>query len=387
MDGSKIKAFIGSDDQRLFSSPSELQNSERYLKYAEKPSHILSLLCWTGLLEDSDKTSRKRIISRILPVLLILFTVDVIVTSLIPVNMDFFSTLISLCSYIMSVPIWFAMRRRRKQLTAFLRLLHEIHRQAMTWKISLSLYGICISPVIFAALDAFTSNRAKLTTQLAYGYAIENLYAQLVLIFSKGVLYSTIYPTCPTIVAFLLCLFCQRICDQIRSLTLSIEKCSPKQFTVSFQTNILNQTRRIDDAMFLLQRVFYFPSFLICAASFCSCCTLIAWILKCSDYSEELAMILTFFLYFFMCGVSLLACLWTAGGLPVELEAFNEEFHKKAQLRLLINARRDEIDFEKLLSGRPLFVLTGCDIIHFKRGVILTLAAAILTYTLLILKM
>ncbi|GBN40120.1 hypothetical protein AVEN_241274-1 [Araneus ventricosus] len=96
---------------------------------------------------------------------------------------------------------------------------------------------------------------------------------------------------------------------------------------------------------------------------------------------------LTFFLYFFICGVSLVACLWTAGGLPVELEAFNEEFHKKAQLRLLVNARTDGIDFEKHLSERPVFVLTGCDIIHFNPGVILTLAAAILTYTLLILKM
>ncbi|GBN40125.1 hypothetical protein AVEN_241279-1 [Araneus ventricosus] len=137
------------------------------------------------------------------------------------------------------------MRRRRKQLTDFLLLLHEIQRQAMTWKISLSLYGICISPVIFAALDAFTSNRAELTTQIAYGYAIENLYVQLVLIFIKGVLHSTIYPTCPTIVAFLLCLFCQRICDQVRSLTLSIEKCSPKQFTVPFQLNLLNQKREL----------------------------------------------------------------------------------------------------------------------------------------------
>ncbi|GBO25133.1 hypothetical protein AVEN_67457-1 [Araneus ventricosus] len=158
MGRSKIEAFIGSEDQRLFVSPSKLQNSEWYLKYAKKSSHILSLLCWTGLLEDSEKSSRKRIIARILPVLLILFTVDIVVTSLIPVNMNFFRTLISLCSYIMSVPIWFAMRRRRKQLTAFLRLVHEIHRQAMTWKISLTLYRICISPVIVAASNANASN-------------------------------------------------------------------------------------------------------------------------------------------------------------------------------------------------------------------------------------
>ncbi|GBN80374.1 hypothetical protein AVEN_250379-1, partial [Araneus ventricosus] len=338
MDRSKIQAFIISDDQRLFSTPSKLENSERYLKYAKKPSHILSLLCWTDLLEDSEKSSStKRIITRILPVLLLLFTVDIVVASLIPVNVDFFRTLLYLYSYFMSVPIWFAMRHRRKQLTAFLRLLHEIHRQTMTWKISLTLYGIFISPLIVAALNAISRYRPQIATQLAYGYAIDNLYAQLVLIFIKSVLYSAIYPMCPTIAAFSLCLFCQRICDQVRSLTLLIEKCSPKQFTVSFQSNILNQKRRIDDALFLLQKVFYLPSFLICAASFCSCCTLVAWILKRFDYSVELATMLTFFLYFFMCGVSLLACLWTAGGLPVELEEFNEEFHKKAQLRLLVN--------------------------------------------------
>ncbi|GBN40119.1 hypothetical protein AVEN_241273-1 [Araneus ventricosus] len=384
MDRSKIQAFIGSDDQR---PTSKLQNSERYMKYPKKSSHILSLICWTGLLEDSQKSSRKRIFVRILPVLLILFTLGIVVISLIPVNMDFFRTLISLCSYIMSVPIWFAKRRRRKQLTVFLRLLYEIHRQTMKWKISLTLYGNCISPVIVAALNAITSNRAELTTQLAYGYAIENLHTQLVLIFIKIVIYNTIYPMCPTLFAFLLCLFCRRICDQVRRLTLLIEKCSPKQFTVSFQSNILDQKRRIDNTLFLLQRMYYLPSFLMCAASFCSCCTLVAWILISMDYSVVLAMILTFFLYFFMCGVLLLACLWTAEGLPVELEAVNEEFHKKVHLRLLVNAKTDEIDFEKHLSERSVFVLSGCDIFHFKRGVILTLAAAILTYTLRLLKM
>ncbi|GBN27715.1 hypothetical protein AVEN_196541-1 [Araneus ventricosus] len=256
MDRSKIQVFIGSDYQRLFSSPSKLQNSERYLKYAKKPSHILSLLCWTGLLEDSEKSSsRKRNIARILPVYLILFTVDIVITNLVPVNVNFFRTLLYLCSHFMSVPIWFAMRRRGKQLSAFLRLLHEIHRQTMTWKISHTLYRICISPVMLAALNAITSYRAEMATQLAYGYAIDDFYGQLVLIFIKSVLYSAIYPMCPTIAAFLLCLFCQRICDQVRSLTLLIEKCSPKQFTASFHSNILYQKRRIDDALFLLQRV------------------------------------------------------------------------------------------------------------------------------------
>ncbi|GBM94039.1 hypothetical protein AVEN_124541-1 [Araneus ventricosus] len=387
MDRSNLEAFIGSQDQRLFSSTSNLQNSEWYLKYAKKPSPILSLLCWTGLLEDSDKTSRKRIIARILPVLLILFSVDTFATSLLQPNTDLFRILIYQCNYIMSVLIWFAMRRRRKQLTAFLRLLHEIHPQTMPWKLNLTLYGIFISSVIVAALNAVISYRAELAAQLAYGYTINNIYAQIVLIFGKSVLYGTIYPTCPSVVTFLLCLFCQRICDQVRNLTLMIEKCSPKQFTVSFQSDILNQRRRIDDSLFLLQRVFYLPSFLICAASFCSCCTIVAWILKGFDYSVELAIMLTFFLYFFMCGVSLLACLWTAGGLPVELEAFNEEFHKKAQLRLLVNAKTDGIGFAKHLCERPVFVLTGCDIIHFKRGIILSLAAAVLTYTLLILKL
>ncbi|GBO13027.1 hypothetical protein AVEN_3028-1 [Araneus ventricosus] len=169
MNRSKIEAFIGSEDQSIFFIPTKLQNSEWYLKYAKKPSRILSLLCWTGLLEDSDKTSRKRIIARILPVSLILITVDIIVTCMIPANTDFFRTAIYLCNYIMSVLIWFAMRRRRKQLTTFLRLLHEIQRQAMTWKISLTLYGICISSVAAASLNAIRRSRPQMAAQQAYG--------------------------------------------------------------------------------------------------------------------------------------------------------------------------------------------------------------------------
>ncbi|GBN27738.1 hypothetical protein AVEN_175059-1 [Araneus ventricosus] len=80
----------------------------------------------------------------------------------------------------------------------------------------------------------------------------------------------------------------------------------------------------------------------------------------------------------------LLVCLWIAGGLPVEEKRMKDAFRKKIQQRRLSRLSVDAICLEEEMSEKSDFVLSGCDIIHFRRSSIATLAGTILTYTILL---
>ncbi|GBN20697.1 hypothetical protein AVEN_31923-1 [Araneus ventricosus] len=80
----------------------------------------------------------------------------------------------------------------------------------------------------------------------------------------------------------------------------------------------------------------------------------------------------------------LLACLWMAGGLPVEAARFKETFRRKISQRLTYLRKEEAIHFEKCLPDVSSYILSGWDIISFRRSSILALAGTVLTYTILL---
>ncbi|GBM46174.1 hypothetical protein AVEN_48693-1 [Araneus ventricosus] len=360
------------------------QKTEWHSQYAPELSPLLKILFWTGLLEDSAEKFRYRILTRIHFGLLVLVTIDVsIIAILLNTDPTYCRVLIHLCTYILIVLTWLAMRRRRKQLSNFLHTLQEISPYKMTEKAKFLLYCICSAPVILAILLTVSPSRKWMATRLAYGFTSTNVYVQMLVIFLKNTMNHIVYPLSLILIDFLFCSLCQHVCCIIRCLTFEVENKTPETFTLSFQADIIKRKQRIDEALLFMRRVFYYPSFLACAANFCGCCTIVGWILR-SDKIDDFVIMVVFFTYFLANISSLLMCLWTAGGLPIELETFNKEFRSKILQRDLLEGKTDEIDFKKYLNDDSISVLSGCDIIHFKRSAILVLAGTIITYALLI---
>ncbi|KAF8781476.1 hypothetical protein HNY73_011867 [Argiope bruennichi] len=368
------------ENQKL--SRSMKKKSEWHAIYSTEPNFLLKILFWTGLLEDSTKFRCRWLIHAHF-CFLVLVTVDVSVTAIRHnSNSTYYRALIHLSTYILIILTWFAMKCRTKQLSNLLHTLHEIHPYKMTKNVKLLLYFICSTPLIIGTFLTVSPNREWIATRMAHGFIITNIYVQMLIIFLKNTLIHTVYPLSLILIDFLFCSLCQHVCYILRCLTFEVKNKTPQNFTLSFQADIIKRRQRIDEALLSMQNVFYFPSFLACAANFCGCCTVVGQILRSDKYGDFI--MIAFYAYFLANISSLLMCLWTAGGIPIELETFNKEFRTKIHQRVLVEGKEDEIDFEKHINDRSIFVLTGCDIIHFKRSDILILAGTILTYTLLI---
>ncbi|GFT99483.1 uncharacterized protein NPIL_593431 [Nephila pilipes] len=81
---------------------------------------------------------------------------------------------------------------------------------------------------------------------------------------------------------------------------------------------------------------------------------------------------------------SLIAILWIAGGVPIALDTFKDEFFKTAHHKMLLSSLPEEPKLEKWLFHKPDFVFTGCDIFSYRRSSILAVVGTLLTYTFLI---
>ncbi|GBN90259.1 hypothetical protein AVEN_54753-1 [Araneus ventricosus] len=366
----------------------QMQNTKLYLKDVNQANVFLYLLYWMGLLEDSDTTLGRRVTHLVVLAIFLLVSLDVVVITVLRAIYDsnLRELLIFMSTYIIGLFIFIEMRRKRKILSILLRMLQEVRPHAEKKKTRNLFYSICFAHVIPIVLHACSKFSAHTAWFLAYCNPINDPQNQVLLILLKGTANSILYPIFPTLVLFFLCMLCQRICYEIRRLTSEISKVSPKEFTVSKQVDILRRKRNVEDILNILQNLFYSSSFFICMANFCCCCTQIGWVVGIYRLENVWTMLTLFFLQLACSAASLLACFWVAGGLPIQMQAFIKEFQQKIEHRLMLRGREDEVNFGGRLDERSVFVLSGYDIIHFKRSSILALAASVLTYTLLLIK-
>ncbi|GFT78492.1 uncharacterized protein NPIL_602381 [Nephila pilipes] len=374
------------EDRLRYGAASRRQNHDWCFKYTNKPNTLLRLICWMGFLADSDDTQRGRIASRVFLVTIIMSGIDRTIAYFLEDNLEKMWKVVAIIisNYFVSVLIKYAMIRKRKDLTRFLRLLHKIHPHTQRKEVDIILYCIFSIPIIFAVLNVFSAERGKMANLLSYHYPIHNPLLQILLILVKTSLYNTLHPMFPTLVVLLHCVLCHRVGGLINRLKKEVVRCPSAEFTLSKQVSLLKQKNKIDDALVLLQQVLYLPSFLICMLYFCACCNAVGWLVVGEKNTADAALMVQFALYLANAIFSLLAYMWFVGCLPTEMDAFKDEFCRKVQEKLLVGGKPDDIDYQKGLCERPSFVLSGCDIIHFKRSSILSLSGAVFTYTILL---
>ncbi|GBM68498.1 hypothetical protein AVEN_144206-1 [Araneus ventricosus] len=283
-------------------------------------------------------------------------------------------------SYVISSFIWLSMQRKRKLLSP---LIYAMKGPFIRTKLHASLLLlICGMPIFFTTIGIIKRLLPNPHPHLLYG-AKASLETELIILSTKCFLKTCIYPTLTNLVVLLYCLICQKICRSINILTVKIEVCSPKTFTSARQEEILRCESKIIDLIQVMHKVFSIPSFLIFIAHFCTCITVVGIMVK-QDSSESYIVLCEFVLYISNSFGGLLACLWMAGGLPTEAGRFKEAFRRKMKQRLLCIRKKDEICFQEETANISDFVLSGCDIIFFRRSSILALAGTILTYAILL---
>lgn len=122
----------------------------------------------------------------------------------------------------------------------------------------------------------------------------------------------------------------------------------------------------------------------VCIASFTACCSIVGSfvLFRMEDYH---AMMLLESLYMLSHSVVvLILVIWFAGQVPIEMSLLRSAFCENIECRMLLGNGIKDTKLEKALYDTPDIVLTGGNILYFKRSLILTVLGIILTYTFLL---
>ncbi|GIY28154.1 uncharacterized protein CDAR_219121 [Caerostris darwini] len=309
-------------------SNSELQHFEYKL-----PRLFLVFLRWAGFVEESDRNFKSKFIWIFFYVLQLLASAFM-VTVVFLQRQVLEKMLVSVTSLACNQAIWHCMRYKRKTLTAVLQKMQVNH---------LPLSKLTINFSIFVILSDFLL---------------------------------------PCLVTLLYCSLCFRCSKFINNLTNEIENISPQQFGPCVQFDILKRKSKVDDVLEDLENIFSKPSLFLIMLNFVTCVYHLGTMLVVSwGYRHIIIESLFYSVVHFIC---VTAVFWSAGSVPVALNKLNRFFYRKAHSRLLLVCSTSEgRKFKRELVEKPEFVLTGCDVIVYRRSSILAFVGTLLTYSII----
>ncbi|GFT73395.1 uncharacterized protein NPIL_511351 [Nephila pilipes] len=236
-------------------------------------------------------------------------------------------------------------------------------------------------PLVYTTAFTIYCDKRFFSTLLAYGYKLESLSGQILLIWIKKFLQYLIFPTFPLLISLLYSTLCQRCSFFFTLLNKEITEYSADDFGPEEQRTILRRKAKIDDILDIIQEIFSVPSFFFNLGYFVCCCRALAWnlTLRVKTPIQMLTLINGIIILIFLC-----ATLWVSGGLPENISKLKEAFYKKTHRRIIFVGTSKEPDLRKELLDKPDFVLTGCGVLFHRKSSVLAAIGALLTYTVLV---
>ncbi|GFT73400.1 uncharacterized protein NPIL_511381 [Nephila pilipes] len=345
------------------------------------PSLLLSVLHLTGLVQKLNKGLELRNAWLVFYVLLLFKNLDMLIISIVNFNggISFKTNLLVTITLFSNFMMWHSIRHRKNDLTSVLRMIDPLHPFIYRKRTNIMVLIIFTFPIMYSFATILVCDRTSTSILYAYGYELKSVSAQIIVICIKTFLQFLIHSTFPFLIAILFCNLCLSCASCFNCLTRKILQYSPEEFGLSEQIEILKQKAKLDDILDNIQIIFSLSSFLLITSNILSCCTVLG--INLNGINRRLTSVL---FYGIPNLVSLIAVLWTAGGLPVEQHELKEAFYKKVHLRFLMLRCSEELQFKRELLEKPDFVLNGCNIFFYTRSSILTAVGTLLTYTLLV---
>ncbi|GFS87961.1 uncharacterized protein NPIL_359991 [Nephila pilipes] len=367
----------------------QFQNNYETLDFSAKetsggiPIFLFTFLHWSGFVEGSDKKAKHRFSSRIFDILLFLACADVTVSTVINSgNVHQKRIAVYLSCPIVSVLVWFEMRCKRKLITSLLQnapvVNSSFYEKVLNFAVFINYFMSLLVPTILTS----TVSNPKSLTFFTYGYELKNICILRVIAILKDSLYYMLYPCVPNVVAIFYIYLCWRCSVDLNNLVKDIAQYTPEEFEQSKQLDILKKKAKICRDLQSIQTLFSVPMFLILVANFLMCSSVLGGVLIKVKFAEDDMIFIVYFVNAILCVIT---ALWMAGSVPVVLSRFKETFFQTTHERLLYyHVTEKELHLKMDLFNESDFVLTGCNILPFRRSTILTVIGTLLTYTVLV---
>ncbi|GFS46058.1 uncharacterized protein NPIL_16581 [Nephila pilipes] len=371
-----------SNDSIQFQLNSETSDFRAIVMSRSIPNFLFTFLRWSGFVEGSDAKAKHHFSSRIFDILLFLTCADVTVSTVINSENAHKKLIAAYLSFpIVSALVWCEMRCKRKLITSLLQNVQMVNSSFYEKIINFAVFINYFMSLLVPTILISTVINPKFLTFFTYGYELKNSWILCVIGILKGLLYYMLYPCVTNTVAIFYISLCWRCSININNLVKDIAKYTPEEFDRSKQLDVLKKKANISRDLQSIQTVFSLSMFLILIANFLMCSCLIGGVIIKIKFVEGNIIFIFYFVNAFLC---LITSLWVAGSVPVEMSRFKETFHQTTHERLLYYHTTEELHLKMDLITEPDFVLTGCNILPFRRSTILTVTGTLLTYTVLI---
>ncbi|GFY80142.1 uncharacterized protein TNIN_201611 [Trichonephila inaurata madagascariensis] len=286
-----------------------------------------------------------------------------------------------------NILLMYLMTQQKQRFTNLLKILQSLCPLEWTLKMNIAIICICCLPFTYAfmvVLANINSSDDFMFKFLCYGIVVENKTFKYLIAYYKCLLYYILHPTLTNVVSLTYCIFCLICSTFLQNLSSDIQKCPPMEFSTKVQIGFLKSRYRIIAVLEEIQAVFSKASLVICIGNFMACFSNLGEVLY---YSPKTAFLTAVEVMFISTStlVSLLSIFYCAGRIPLEMNAFSRVMQKQFEKRTFLGVIEENTSVERLLFQEKIFVLSGCEMIHFTRSGILTILGAILTYGLLIL--
>ncbi|GFY73655.1 uncharacterized protein TNIN_331911 [Trichonephila inaurata madagascariensis] len=358
-----------------------LQETGSIIEKYNIPIGIIAFLCFAGFVQTSDEKGKTLKLWPIFHFLLYFTVIDYFLMTIIsfePFMLKVNSAFI--LAMILILVICFSMRLSRRRLNILLLKIQYLPPSPEEKMFHLLIPILFLIHVGLSATSAFTAEK-YISTIFAYGKELKTHWARLMLIFFKDFLLLLICPFLPCFIALVYCTICLRCSSFIRNMAHKIALFCPEQFGPSEQIRILRHMAKIDEVLKIAQDIFSVPSFCLMLANTISCYTILGCYLLTPMPVYQLMEYSVIGISSFLC---LIATLWSAGALPVELNNLKETFYEKTYLRRIFFEFYKEQNFMREILEKPDFVFSGCDILFYKRSSILAAVGTLITYTVLV---
>ncbi|GBN66081.1 hypothetical protein AVEN_219709-1 [Araneus ventricosus] len=286
-----------------------------------------------------------------------------------------------------SIVLMHAVIRKRYEVTVAMKRIEFMDKIVSEKKANILAGFILVSPFLYSSTVLMASEVGgdeRGFLYFFYGISMSNKILKSFILFCKSFICYLLFPTYSNFFILTFCVIFYDSSLSVRNLSQEVERCPPQEFTTGIQLKYLTCRRKILKMLDELQANFSLMCFIACAGHFSYCFALITQIMLYSFRENALTYLADSAINLINVVIPLILMFWIPEQIPLEMENLNKIIRCKYEMRAGYGIVAENSTIEKLLLEEKIFVVSGCNLIFFRRRNILSVLGSALTYGLLL---
>ncbi|GFY60342.1 uncharacterized protein TNIN_196021 [Trichonephila inaurata madagascariensis] len=292
---------------------------------------------------------------------------------------------------ILSVSLWHSIHFKRKLLTNLVSQMNEVcssqtsfhvkNIEAITTNGVLFLYAI--TPTALALLCVSSISERSQDIIWTYGYKLEDLssYFRVLCFFNVNV-YVSLQVIFPGLLTCMYCTLCHRISKLLSCYKYKLMKVFNGSLTMPSKL-LVSQYFAILHVVDLLQNLFTEPIFLLILMNFLHMFSMLGYFISFFKHQFTIVVIGEVVIVVATTTLSTVVIIIFASKITATNQSIKKMFQRYKESRILASYKGDGAVFQ-LAIERENVLLSACDVVFFRKSLILSIFGALLTYSLLI---